>query len=178
MSEYDWSVYVEAAAPACDRADINEQAERAEELMDLLADWAAVPAADETSWSVELTVEASSPIDAARSAEDIVTNYAAKAGLLPWPLVRVEVVRSDVHVAALARSNFPDVVGSQEVTSMLQITRQRLHELRSAGRFPAPIVQLAATPVWARTAVEAFAETWDRRPGRPSLERSADRGTE
>jgi hypothetical protein len=50
---------------------------------------------------------------------------------------------------------------------VLGVTRQRLHELRTAGRFPLPLVDLAATPVWLRSTVESFLEHWDRRPGRP-----------
>jgi predicted DNA-binding transcriptional regulator AlpA len=61
----------------------------------------------------------------------------------------------------------PDLVGTQEVTSILGITRQRLHELRVQGRFPTPATILAGGPVWLRSAVEAFAK-WERRPGRPA----------
>jgi hypothetical protein len=46
------------------------------------------------------------------------------------------------------------------------MSRQLIHELRSAGRFPEPMVELAAGPSWLQPAIEAFAAT-PRPGGRP-----------
>ena len=43
---------------------------------------------------------------------------------------------------------------------------KRFHELRARNDFPEPVLQLAATPLWLRSAIDAFLEGWDRRPGR------------
>jgi len=95
-------------------------------------------------------------------------------GLPEWPVVRLEAVREDVLDAELRRSPFPSIVGTREVTEMLGISRQRLHELRRDGRFPEPMVELAAGPIWLRAAVEAFLRIWDRRPGRPGAREKFD----
>ena len=49
---------------------------------------------------------------------------------------------------------------------VLNVSKQRFGELRREGRFPNPIVELAATPVWRRSTIEGFMATWDRSPGR------------
>ena len=64
-------------------------------------------------------------------------------------------------------SNFPDLVGTTEVAELLGVTRQRIHELRKAGRFPEPMVELAAGPIWLRPAIESFDKQWERKVGRP-----------
>lgn len=92
----------------------------------------------------------------------------AEVGLPAWPLVRLEVVDADIQRAEQAVSNFPDLVGAQEAADLLGVSRQRLYQLRADGRFPEPMIELAATPVWLRAAVEQWVERWDRRPGRPA----------
>jgi acetamidase/formamidase len=89
------------------------------------------------------------------------------AGLPPWPIVRVEVVREDVLDRELHQAQIPELVGTSEVIKLLGVTRQRLHELRTAGRFPLPTLELAAGPIWMRPAIEQFAAERNRRPGRP-----------
>lgn len=49
---------------------------------------------------------------------------------------------------------------------MLSVSKQRLGELRREGRFPEPIAELGATPVWRRSTIEGFMTTWVRSPGR------------
>jgi predicted DNA-binding transcriptional regulator AlpA len=60
----------------------------------------------------------------------------------------------------------PELLGTREITDLLGLSRQRLHELRASGRFPRPSLELASGPVWLRSVVETFEERWDRRPGR------------
>jgi predicted DNA-binding transcriptional regulator AlpA len=162
----DWTVYIETEAPEHESADPDEQIGRADVLMDLLGDLAAVPAANDTSWSVYVSLDAPSAEVATATATEAVSKAADKAELPLWPIVRIETVRSHLLDSDNMQPNFPDIVGSQEVTELLGITRQRLHELRTTGRFPEPMMQLAATPVWMRAAIDSFAATWDRRPGR------------
>jgi predicted DNA-binding transcriptional regulator AlpA len=171
----EWTVYIETMAPqGGEDAHPDEMLERVDEMMDVLVDLSAVPSADERSWSVYVSLEVpAGQLPPTAEAGERVMEAAYKVGLPQWPVVRFEAVRSDVVDMENAKSNFPDVVGSQEVTEMLGITRQRFHELRSSGRFPEPIIHLAATPVWMRAAVTTFTSEWDRRPGRPSLAKVA-----
>lgn len=163
----EWSVYVEARPDnPGDAADPEAIYEGIEELMDLLSENAAVPAGDGESYSVQMTVPCDSAAEAGAEGQHLFTSYAEKVGLPVWPVVRCEVVRCDVFDAELERPQIPDLVGSQEAVAMLGITRQRLHELRSTGRFPVPLLEVAATPLWARSGIEAFLDRWDRRPGR------------
>lgn len=164
----EWVVHIEAHAGRETEVDSNQIYTGFVALMDLLADYDAVPAGDSTSWSVDLTIEDDSgPGGTAAHAADLIASYAEKAGLPPWPIVRCEVVRADLVDLEQVVPNFPDLVGAQEVTNLLNVSRQRLHELRTSGRFPEPMVTLASGPVWLRPAVEAFLDSWNRRPGRP-----------
>lgn len=63
------------------------------------------------------------------------------------------------------------LVGVQEVTAILGVTRQRVVALvHDKPGFPEPLVRLACGPVWACADIEAWKTTWDRRPGRPRKE--------
>jgi prophage regulatory protein len=56
-----------------------------------------------------------------------------------------------------------DLVGVAEVSTMLNITPQRVHQLDAAGRgFPEPVAVLAAGRIWRRRDIEA----WARETGR------------
>jgi predicted DNA-binding transcriptional regulator AlpA len=164
----EWSVYLETVAgPDDDHVDPDVMEPMIDELMDFLEDLSAVPTGDDTSWSVQVTVQAPDAKHAAIRAVDAVNGVAAKVGLPAWPLVKVEIVRADVFDASLTRPQIPDLVGTHEVASMLGVSRQRLHQLRAAERFPQPTVTLAATPVWLRSTITSHLEQWDRRSGRP-----------
>lgn len=164
----EWVVHVEAHAEPDMEVDDDEVYTGVVDLMELLADYDAVTAGDGRTWSVDLTIEDDwGPGGTAARATELAVTYAEKAGLPLWPIVRCEVVRADLVDVEQAVPNFPDLVGAQEVTDLLNVSRQRLHELRASGRFPEPMVTLASGPVWLRPAVEAFLESWNRRPGRP-----------
>lgn len=88
-------------------------------------------------------------------------------GKAPLELRRAEVVRYDVLDADNREPQLPEMVGVAEVAAMLGVSRQRVSALtRSHGDFPAPLIELAAGPVWLRSAIESFEERWERRPGR------------
>jgi hypothetical protein len=99
---------------------------------------------------------------------------AGVAGLPAWPIVRAEIRTDDEFHRELARPDVPDVVGLAEVADLLKVARQRITKLQHRPGFPAPIARLRAGPVWLRAHIDAFAETWDRRPGRPVNEKKVD----
>lgn len=160
----EWTVYVEALAP--EGAPEASPDVVASALMDQLADYGASASADEGSWSVQFSVEAESTSEAADHGRELVDKAAAAAGLPDWPLARLEAVWSALVERELLDSPLPQLLGTHEVAEALGVSRQRLHELRTTGRFPEPVAELRATPLWLRSAVDAFLEDWDRRPGR------------
>jgi predicted DNA-binding transcriptional regulator AlpA len=89
-------------------------------------------------------------VDAVERARDIFVLNTRKVGYDLGSVCRVE-----------------DILGTTEVVELLGVSRQRIHELRTAGRFPEPMVELAAGPIWLRSGIEAYLETWSRKAGRP-----------
>lgn len=79
-----------------------------------------------------------------------------------------EVISLEELARRLDEEQLPELVGVSELARMLDVSRQRASELARTDRFPDPIAELDAGPVWIRLAVEAFVENWDRRPGRPT----------
>jgi len=173
MEPTGWSVLVEAEAPeGAEPIDTNDG--RLDKFSDvLMSAHSGVVAASTHGWSARISVPSVDPVhadwQAAEAGLRLVLGAAEMVSLPEWPLVRLEAVRDDVLEAELDRPTFPDVLGTQEVTKILGVSRQRLHELRQAGRFPQPMTELAAGPIWLRSAVETFLANWDRSPGRPHV---------
>lgn len=80
---------------------------------------------------------------------------------------------ADYEAAAFGPS-LPVIVGAADVAETLHVSRQRVHQLTKTAAFPQPIARIKLGPLWDRDAVLAFAEQWDRKPGRPPI-RVADR---
>jgi predicted DNA-binding transcriptional regulator AlpA len=169
----EWSVLVETKAPEDPESlDDDQVMELLEEVASHLIDFSVAASGDHRGWSVRLYIETdvgpNAAVTAVETGSERVRQYAEKVGLPMWPVVRTEAVESDTFHAELEVSNFPNILGTTEVTEMLGVSRQRLHELRSLGRFPEPMVELAATPLWIRSTVDSFLAGWSRKPGRPS----------
>ncbi len=162
----EWSLLIEATAPEGQSADHDEILAALDELLDRLAIYGGSVGGGNRSWSARFDLEAPTALDATSQGAQVVELAVAGLGLPGWPITRVECVSATVLDAEVAQTPLPDLVGTQEVTTMLAISRQRLHELRGAGRFPEPVVQLSGTPIWLGAAIEAFESDWDRRPGR------------
>lgn len=62
----------------------------------------------------------------------------------------------------------PPLAGAHEAARILGVSKQRVHQLQERADFPAPVVRLAATPVWLVSDIEHFAAGRVTRPGRPS----------
>jgi hypothetical protein len=110
---------------------------------------------DDGSWSARLVVPDDGTVRTAEQAAEAGRRYALDAARqvgIEWSVTRVETM--------------PELLGSHEVADLLSISRQRLHELRAAGRVPLPAAELRSGPVWARSVVEAFTKRRPRRPGR------------
>jgi hypothetical protein len=168
----DWSIYVQAAGPA-DAPPLDEDA------LELFAEnlSAYSPAVtgagapeQERIWSAQLAVseDLGDPVRAAQHAVDLVTSAARKAGLPPWPVVKLEVTEWERFDAELDEPNTPDLVGVAELAELCGVTRQRASVLARSGGFPEPLAELASGPVWDLRMVQRFVREWARKPGRPA----------
>jgi hypothetical protein len=84
-----------------------------------------------------------------------------------WPIVKIDAARLDLAQEAPI-AVLPEVVGITDVLRILNISKQYFGQLRTIGRFPDPLFELKESPIWARSAVEAFAAT--RHPSaRPTM---------
>lgn len=63
-----------------------------------------------------------------------------------------------------------ELLGVAEIAGRLGVSRQRVHQIRQRGGFPAPVAQLASGDVWDAADIDAWIATWVRRPGRPARE--------
>ena len=66
------------------------------------------------------------------------------------------------------RYAIPPLVGVAEVAEMLDVSKARVGELARDQRLPRAVARLAAGPVWVESEVLSFAESRNRRPGRPA----------
>lgn len=60
------------------------------------------------------------------------------------------------------------LLGISEIADRFGVSRQRISHLRH--RLPEPLATLKCGPIWEATAIDAWAATWDRQPGRPKKE--------
>jgi hypothetical protein len=68
----------------------------------------------------------------------------------------------------LARPTIPVLVGASEAAGILDVSRQRVHQLhRDRSDFPTPLVEVAMGPLWDAEAIKAYATTRNRQGGRP-----------
>ncbi len=110
---------------------------------------------DESHWSARVTIRQDAAVrtaaQAATAAERYVRDAAGQVGLPDWPITQTDVI--------------PEMLGSKDAAALLGVSRQRLHELRSSGRFPVPAAELGNSPVWLRSALDDFIARWRRQPG-------------
>ena len=68
-----------------------------------------------------------------------------------------------------ANQPIPSLVGLAEVAELLSVTKRTASAYTTRDDFPAPVQRLAATPVWRRDEVQAWAaRTLPLRTGRPA----------
>jgi hypothetical protein len=91
--------------------------------------------------------------------ERLITHCVRTLGLPDSVAISRSVIDADTFVAEL------EVYGSRELADMLDISRQRLTQLRNEGILPEPDAVLAATPVWRRATIDSFTFGWRRRSG-------------
>jgi hypothetical protein len=90
--------------------------------------------------------------------------------------VAVEVLTTAEQDRQLAEPAFPELAGVSEIAELLGVSRQRASSVQHLEAFPAPVAELRSGPVWRKADLTRFAETWERKPGRPR--KSEDRMAE
>lgn len=122
----------------------------------------------------QVSVEAETPVEAARAAGEAFADALTRAGIDAGPVVRVEVMTEEHQERWLAQEA-DGVVGVSEIAQMLGVSRQRVNQLRRLPAFPQPLAELAAGPVWHTSTLRRFVSEWPRRPGRPRRPAAAAR---
>lgn len=98
---------------------------------------------------------------------EIFHKVANVSGLPIHPIVHAQAMTYAEYDAELARPVVPELVGIAEIAVLLGVNKQRASALQTRADFPRPVAQLKAGPVWTRASLNHFADTWDRKPGRP-----------
>lgn len=89
-------------------------------------------------------------------------------------LCAIEVVTEAELEHRTEQPNYPDLVSAGEAAEILNVKRQRVHQLAAQGRgFPEPLYELAVGKLWETSAIEAFAKQRNKTPGRPKAPKSS-----
>lgn len=89
-------------------------------------------------------------------------------GAIPGTLLAVELVTEEEQARRLAEPARPELVGLTEIAELLGVSKQRASQLRANPSFPAPTAELKAGPIWYRSDITRFEESWQRKAGRPA----------
>jgi hypothetical protein len=159
-----WDVSFETVAPdtPADAEDL------ADDLVGILKPEAGVVSLIDEMLVVSVTIDAPGYAAAVkRAAARIVAAFDRLKPARKPRIVGVEARSAAAARAWIDRPTYPPMVGVAEVGEILGVSKQRVAELREAGRLPEPISVLRSGPVWPRPAIERFVEGWTRKPGRP-----------
>lgn len=81
-------------------------------------------------------------------------------------IVALELRDEQQKTAQLAQPQIPELVGYAETAAIAGVSRQRARQLAEQPAFPPALVRTAQGPLYAKTAVEAWAATRNRSTGR------------
>lgn len=108
------------------------------------------------------------PQEALRQVRHDVDNWLDDRGIAT-SLRGLRVMTEEAYEAEAMRPDTPELLAATDVAELLGVSRQRVHQLHSDHPdFPAPYQQLGSGSIWVRPAIEHFAATWQRKPGRPA----------
>ena len=99
---------------------------------------------------------------------EVVPDWLHRHGLGPLRRAKLWVLSEEEDYDAEAtRPDTPELLSAADVADVLDVSRQRVHQLATSHpRFPEPYARLATGPIWTLPVIEHFRDTWDRRPGR------------
>jgi hypothetical protein len=113
---------------------------------------------------VDVTVHAPAYMDIWDAGRKMADEIEHVVGVMPSG---VEIITEQELYRRAARPTLPELMSAAEIADELGISRQRVHQLRSTTGFPAPLADLRGGAVWDAAAIRKFAQTWERKPGRP-----------
>ena len=114
---------------------------------------------------IRLYVDETDPVYAASSARLLATGLHPDSRAL---LIGLDVVTEAEHRRRADTPTLPELMSAPEVGELLDISRQRVHQLRTTAAFPAPLYTLKTGPIWSADAIRKFAREWTRKPGKPA----------
>lgn len=133
-----------------------------EEMLESMNGWAA-----RIGGRMTVTFDVSAPDVLAAAAA--VPNLIERADLTDLPVVDLRVQDWPEVEREAERARLPELVGASEAAEILGVSRQRVHQLATTHEdFPEPLVEVRMGPLWAESAIRAWAARWDRKPGRPA----------
>ncbi|MGI8815719.1 MAG: hypothetical protein ACR2G2_10740 [Pseudonocardia sp.] len=134
-------------------------------------DWLIGPDPDH-GLRVTAYIESGDPQDALHEVRRDLDTWLIERGLATR-LLGVRVLTEEAYGAEAMRPDTPELMAATDVAGYLDISRQRVHQLRAEHPdFPQPYQQLGSGAIWTRPAIEHFATVWTRKPGRPSRKAS------
>lgn len=139
------------------------------ELMDSLLEHGASMsiAPDHNGGSVTLTIDATTALDAAKAATELLRNHAS-ASIGAVEIAGIEILSDIAMDAYLAEPVFPEVVGYAEIAELGGFSRQRARQLANSATFPKPVITTAQGPLYSKHAILRYLETRPTKPGRPA----------
>jgi hypothetical protein len=81
--------------------------------------------------------------------------------------VGIEVIPTDVAHRRLMTPQIPELVGNADIAAMLGVSRQRAAQIAERSDFPPAVQAIKAGPLRVKAQVEAWAQAWERKTGRP-----------
>jgi hypothetical protein len=162
-----YNIEIEASGGEAGSVDID----RIDDLPGMLLDLGAVDAVGSFGGVVNgpgasLGLDADIPEDAMRRGIEWFLTACDKLGIDHGGIERI-VVSTEDYLDRVADQEPETYVGMAEIAGILKVSKQRVYELRRSTALPAPIAELAAGPVWTRSSLKRFVESWERKPGRP-----------
>lgn len=140
-------------------------------LLDQLDTWAdrldqvdAFAARMPDSGTIDVTVHLHANVDVFDAPE---AAWAVVGAIVDGPALAVEVLTETEYERRINTPTLPELMGATEIADELDVSRQRVHQLRKLATFPAPVADLAGGAVWDARAVRRFESTWERKPGHP-----------
>jgi hypothetical protein len=103
-------------------------------------------------------------LDAINKVTDRVSSVVTGSGTL----VGLEIVGQLEQDRRAKTATTPELMSAAEIADLLDVTRQRVHQLRETAAFPAPLAELRGGAIWDARAVRKFELEWSRKPGRPA----------
>ena len=122
------------------------------------------PNEDNSILQIALAVDGSTATDAV---DETIRILHEDGGLADFTITSLTVRTWEETVHAVNDPVFPKVVGYAEIAKLAGVTRQRAYQFPQIESFPKPVIETAQGPLFTETAILAWLETRDTKPGRP-----------